>query len=109
MLTMKTLDIAGTYNIPRMKVRPYEYLNFTQRLGLLNYNKRVPKEHATIVEEAIEDPFVTDSGIRYFGNLELDQVMKDQKDDDAKITLTRSSIFDLEMEEADSDLCLMLK
>ncbi|GKF75320.1 hypothetical protein Tco_0224764, partial [Tanacetum coccineum] len=42
------------------------------------------KEHETIVDENIEDPLAIDYSIRSLGNVDLDQVMKEQKDVDAE-------------------------
>ncbi|GKF61396.1 hypothetical protein Tco_0181450, partial [Tanacetum coccineum] len=60
--------------------------------------------HETIVEEAVKDSFVTDSGIKSLRNVNLDELIKDQKVDDAEITFVGSSPFDQEMVEADFDL-----
>nr|GEV38320.1 hypothetical protein [Tanacetum cinerariifolium] len=62
------------------------------------------KEHETIVEKVVKDPFVTDSGIESLGNVDLDQMMKDQKGDDDEITFMGNSTFDQGMEEVKSDV-----
>ncbi|GJV14140.1 hypothetical protein Tco_1359463 [Tanacetum coccineum] len=62
------------------------------------------KVHETIVEEAVKDSFVIDSGIKSLRNVNLDELIKDQKVDDAEITFVGSSPFDQEMVEADFDL-----
>nr|GEV48242.1 hypothetical protein [Tanacetum cinerariifolium] len=60
--------------------------------------------HETTVKEVMEDPFVIDSRINSLGNVNLDELLKDHKNDDAEITFIGSSPFDQEMEEADFDL-----
>ncbi|GKA21605.1 hypothetical protein Tco_0701594 [Tanacetum coccineum] len=62
------------------------------------------KVHETIVEEAVDDPFATDFGIKSLGNVDLDKLLKDQKVDDAEIAFSRYSSFDQGMEEANSNL-----
>ncbi|GJS10865.1 copia protein [Tanacetum coccineum] len=48
------------------------------------------KEHIIIVEEAVEDPLAIDSGIKLLGNVNLDELLQDQR-------------VNVEDEEADSD------
>nr|GEV66248.1 hypothetical protein [Tanacetum cinerariifolium] len=52
----------------------------------------------------MEDPFVIDSNINSLGNVNLDELLKDHKNDDVEITFIGSSPFDQEIEEADFDL-----
>ncbi|GJW46520.1 hypothetical protein Tco_0078166 [Tanacetum coccineum] len=42
-------------------------------------------EHETIVDENVEDPLATDSGIRLLGNVDLDQIMKVMEEADSDV------------------------
>ncbi|GJZ59503.1 hypothetical protein Tco_0615319 [Tanacetum coccineum] len=62
-------------------------------------------EHKTkSVENEEEDPLAINFRIKSLGNVDLDQIMKDQQDADTEITLIGSSTFDQEIEEAESDV-----
>ncbi|GKA91765.1 hypothetical protein Tco_0813690 [Tanacetum coccineum] len=61
-------------------------------------------EHETKIDDNVEDPLSTDSRIRSFGNVDLDQVIKEQHDDDAEITFMGATALDQVMKEANSDL-----
>ncbi|GJY98041.1 hypothetical protein Tco_0514951 [Tanacetum coccineum] len=104
----------------------FECLNFTQPHGLLNHNKKSPKVHEKIVEEAIKDswitlvgnvpfkelyghdtnmdadesPFDTKSEIKFIGKEKVVQ----KKHDDCVKTTQIGCIIDLEMQKVDSDL-----
>nr|GEV30396.1 hypothetical protein [Tanacetum cinerariifolium] len=83
--------------------KPLAEPSFTRlvvELGMLN----IDKVHKTIVEDAVKDPFVTDSGIKSLRNVNFDELLKDQKVNEAKITFSGSSPFDQEMKEAYSDI-----
>nr|GEU43242.1 hypothetical protein [Tanacetum cinerariifolium] len=70
----------------------------------LDASESTEEEHETKVDENIEDLLATDSGICSLGNVDLDQVMKEQKDDDAEITFMGTVTNDQIMEEAKSDV-----
>ncbi|GJV62085.1 hypothetical protein Tco_1468185 [Tanacetum coccineum] len=52
----------------------------TEEVANLPLTAATEKEHETIVDENIEDLLAIDSSIRSLGNVDLDQVMKEQKD-----------------------------
>ncbi|GJT54593.1 hypothetical protein Tco_0989647, partial [Tanacetum coccineum] len=70
-------------------------------------NSRLCKDlqhHAHEIDENLEDPLATDSGIQSLGNVNLDQVMEKQANNDAEITFMRVVPFDQVMKEANSNM-----
>ncbi|GJU15135.1 hypothetical protein Tco_1143101 [Tanacetum coccineum] len=58
-------------------------------------------EHETKVNEYVEDPLATNSRIQSLGNVDLDQLMKEQKDDDVEITFMGAMALDQVMDDDD--------
>ncbi|GJU89191.1 hypothetical protein Tco_1301614 [Tanacetum coccineum] len=90
---IKAFKDSNRYEHVRLKISVWQSLS-----------ERRSQKHETIVDENVEDPLATDSGIRLLGNVDLDQIMKVQQDDDAEITFMRATAFDQVVEEADSDV-----
>nr|GEZ81444.1 hypothetical protein [Tanacetum cinerariifolium] len=66
-----------------------------------------PKTSHYVAENEEEDPLAVDFEIRSLGNVDLDQLMKDQKGDDAESTLVGTTIIDQEIKEVESDVEFM--
>ncbi|GJR55697.1 hypothetical protein Tco_1406218 [Tanacetum coccineum] len=66
-------------------------------------NKRVPKNMKLRLLR-MRDPLAIDSRIRSLGNVDLDQVIRYQKNDDVEITFIGATAFYQVMEEADFDV-----
>ncbi|GKE82421.1 hypothetical protein Tco_1552421 [Tanacetum coccineum] len=101
-LTFEGTELSPSVFLRQRTGDPSLHYKFT-----FSANHLMQVHETKVAKNKDEDPLAIDYRIRSLGNVKLDQVMRDQQNDDAEITFMGATSFDQDMEEAHSDMEFM--